>query len=286
VTARVRTGARPNALAVLGDRLWVGAFHDDYLTLIDRDKGRAVSGMRPTVGQGTADLAVADGTVWIGDRHDRLLRLDRNARAVAPPIPLPATVVALTIHDDDIWAALEPAATTHLPSIVRVDRPTGTVEATLTVAHVMSGIVYARGSLWTMHGAPNFIMRRDPATLAPKRRVDLQGGVSGPLVYGAGAFWATAPDQDQLIRYDPRTRKRASVSVGSRPIGLAVQGRRVWVASNGSSALYQVAARTLQIVGKPVRVPLNPLAVLVRGDAIWVSCVGEDVVVRVRAPAA
>jgi hypothetical protein len=97
--------------------------------------------------------------------------------------------------------------------------------------------------------------------------------------------WATIPDEDQLVRYHERSRTRATVAVGSRPIGVAVRGRQVLVAASGSSTLEFVDARSLQQSREPVRVPLNPQALLVSEDTIWLACVGQNVVARVE-PAA
>lgn len=91
-------------------------------------------------------------------------------------------------------------------------------------------------------------------------------------------------DQNQLVRYQPDTENRASVSIGARPAGVTVRGKLVWVAASGSSTVERIAARSMHRVGAPIRVPLNPLAIAATDDAIWVTCVGENVVARVVAP--
>ena len=138
--------------------------------------------------------------------------------------------------------------------------------------------------MWTLHGAPNYIVGRDPVTLRRIENVPLPGSTVGALASGAGALWATLPDEDQLVRYQPRTGNRATVSVGGRPIGVTVHGKHVWVAALGASTIQRIAARSMRHVGQPIRVPLNPLAIAVTGESIWVTCVGENVVARVAAP--
>jgi len=145
-------------------------------------------------------------------------------------------------------------------------------------------MVYAHGRVWTLHGEPNYLVGRDPVTLRGIQNVALPGSTAGALASGAGALWVTLPDEDQLVRYQPGTGNRATVSVDGRPIGVTVHGKHVWVAASGASTIERIAARSMRPVGDPIRVPLNPLAIAVTDEAIWVTCVGDNVVARVAAP--
>jgi streptogramin lyase len=284
VVSRLPTAARPSVLAAFGPRLWVGTFGADRLQAIDVSTDRTLRRLRPLVGKGTEDLAVGGDVLWVAARPRRLLRLDpTSGRAVAPPIDLTMRPVELAADGDDVWVSLVPP--TGSAQIARLDAASGTVEAMIPVSSEIRGMMAARGRLWTLHAEPNVLVRRDPRTLVPKRRVDLPGSTVGSLAYGAGSVWATIPDEDQLVRYNERSRTRATVAVGSRPIGVAVRDRQVWVAASGSSTLEFVDARSLRAARDPVRVPLNPQALLVRQDTIWITCVGVNVVVRVE-PAA
>jgi hypothetical protein len=113
------------------------------------------------------------------------------------------------------------------------------------------GVEFQEGFL---DGEPNFIVRRDPD--APREAADRH---AGSLTTGAGAVWATVPDEDLLVRYQLKQRQRAEIEVGARPIGVQVAQGRAWVAASASSTLGQVGANRFRIVGKPLRVPLNPL---------------------------
>ena len=285
VVSRFRTAARPSALAAFGPRLWVGTFGADHLQAVDVRTDRTLQRFRPPVGKGTEGLAVGGDVLWVAARPQRLLRLDpTSGRTVAPPIDLTMRPVELAADGDDVWVSLVPPAGGSA-QVARLDAASGTVQAIVPVSNEIRGMVLARGWLWTLHAAPNALVRRDPRTLAPKQRVDLPGRTVGSLAYGAGSVWATIPDEDQLVRYNERSRIRAKVAVGSRPFGVAVRDRQVLVAASGSSTLEFVDARSLRQARAAVRVPLNPQALLVSEDTIWLACVGVNVVVRVE-PAA
>jgi streptogramin lyase len=280
VVATVPFGSRPNAIAPAAGRVWVGAWRTDHLAAIDPEANEAVR--RPEIGGGTVDMVVADGSLWVLSRARQLLRLDpRTGRAQAPPVPLAMDPAALAVHGDDVYVG-QAIPRAGQAQVIRIDGTTGAIEATVETGPNIGGLAYARGHLWVLHGGPNHLARRDPVTLRKTKDVPLPGATVGALAWGAGALWVTIPDQDQLVRYRPRSGDRADVSVNPRPIGLAVQGQRVWVAASGSSTLERVTTGGLERVGDSIRVPLNPLAVAISPDGgIWVTCVGENVVARV-----
>ena len=284
VAARVPVGTRPNALAHAGGHLWVGSYGSRTLDAIDVRRDRTIRRLRPDVGDGVADLAVARGTLWVATRGARIVRLDPDdGRPAGPPIALPMNPVVLTARGSAVIAGIESQDHGSLSAqLLRLDARTGAIEAAVDVAHGFGGALFARGRLWTLHGEPNFIVRRNPVTLRAQRRIDLPGMRVGGLAYGAGALWATVPDQDLLVRWRPRERVRAEVEVGAQPFGIRFSDGRVWVASKGASTLEQVGAHSLRPVGRPLRVPLNPYVVALARDGLWTACVGENVVARVR----
>ena len=282
VVATVPFGSRPNTIVPAEGRVWIGAWRTDHLAAVDPETNKPVRAMRPETAGGTVDMALAGGSLWVLSRTPQLLRLDpRTGRRQAAPVPLAMDPAALAVHGTDVYVGGELFGTGQ-SQVIRIDSETGATEATVQTGPNIGGLAYVRGHLWVLHGGPNHMARRDPQTLDKTKDVLLPGATVGALAWGAGALWVTIPDQDQLVRYRPRTGDRAAVSVNPRPIGLAVQGRRVWVAASGSSTLERVTVRDLQPVGDPIRVPLNPLAVAVSADeGLWVTCVGENVVARV-----
>ena len=287
VVARIPVGERPNALVRSGGHVWVGAYGSDTLNAIDPSTDRLIRGLQPSVGAtGTADIAAGRGELWAATRARQIRRLDPvRGGEVAPPIELALDPVMIAARGNSVVVGVESDETGELTGqLMRFDATSGAVEASREVMHGMAGAVYARGWLWTVHGEPNFIVRRDPTTLKPRRRIPLPGSSIGGLAYGAGALWVTIPDQDQLVRYRLREKLRAAVEVGARPMGVGVRDGRVWVAASDSSRLEQIAADTLKPAGEPVPTPLNPLTIAVGQDGVWVTCTGENVVARVEVP--
>jgi hypothetical protein len=283
IAKRVPVGRRPNALEVVGRRMWVGSFATTTLDAIDLRTGRPISRARRDVGAGVADLAAAHGKLWVATRANQLLQLDAaSGEPNGPPISLPLAPVVVAADGDDVVTGVEfKKDDVQYARLIRVDAETGAVETVTNVAHGMGGALYWRGWLWTLHGEPNYIVRRDPETLLAKQRIDMPGNSVGSLTYGAGALWATIPDQDLLVRYRPGWRQRALVEVGARPVGVQISDGRAWVASNGSSTLESVDADSLRHVRRRLRLPLNPLSVLALRHRLWIACVGESTIARV-----
>jgi hypothetical protein len=209
-----------------------------------------------------------------------LLELDAaTGRARRTPLPVAMDPSALAVHGTDVYVGEE--LDTGEARITHYDSRTAQVAASVAAGPEIGGIVYARRRVWTLHGDPNHLAERDAQTLRKADDVSLPGTSVGALAAGARALWVTIPEQDQVVRYDPRSGNRASVSVGARPIGLAVDGDRVWVASSGISTLERVASRSMRPAGDSIRVPLTPLALAVDDGGVWLTCVGENVVARV-----
>ena len=284
VAATVRWGSRPNSLAPTGNRIWVGAWRTGSVAAIDTGTNQLLRSLRPPVTGGTADMVATAEALWVATRAGELLRLHpRHGGRLADPVTLTMRPSAIAVRGDDIWIAQQ-VNDGQAGQIVRVDASTGIIEAAVPVAPGIEAILYARGRLWTVRGGPNRLTERDPTTLRRVNVVPLPGSWVGGLAFGAGAIWTTATDQNQLVRYQLNTENRATVSIGARPTGVTVRGKFVWVAASGSSTVERVGARSMRRVGRPIRVPLNPLAIAATDDAIWVTCVGENVVARVAAP--
>jgi hypothetical protein len=263
--------------------MWVGSFATTTLEALDLRTARPITRLRRDVGAGVADLAVARGRLWVATRDNQLVQLNPvDGRPTGPPVALPMEPVVVAVQGNDVVTGVElKDDEIESAQLIRLDAETGMVRTVATVAHGMAGAMYWRGWLWTLHGDPNFIVRRDPQTLLAKQRIDLPGSSVGSLTHGAGALWATIPDQDLLVRWRPHPRQRAEVEVGARPIGVQISDGRAWVAANGSSTLESVSVESLRHVGKPLRLPLNPFAVLAGRDRLWIACIGESLIARV-----
>jgi len=72
--------------------------------------------------------------------------------------------------------------------------------------------------------------------------------------------------------------------VGKEPIGIAVQGRSVWVVNSGSNSVTRIDARSERVVGRAIPVGADPTDVAVGADTVWVTNTGDGTVSRIRTP--
>ena len=64
------------------------------------------------------------------------------------------------------------------------------------------------------------------------------------------------------------------MSVPGKPAGIEVRGHEVWVTTPATNRLYRLDARTNEVVGKPVRVCMNPVLLEVTASSVWIACAG------------
>ena len=109
--------------------------------------------------------------------------------------------------------------------------------------------------LWVLQVTPAALLRLDPLTLAPKAPpLPLSPGRALGLAVGGGYVWATASDAGEVLRIDPVTHKITPVRVGGFPVGITVVAGSVWFVDRDRAELGRLNPRTLQPVGKPIRV--------------------------------
>jgi hypothetical protein len=283
VAATIRIGQRPNAIAIGGGRVWVGRFGHPRLVAIDPATNKAIPRLTPTVGIGTVDMVMGGGTLWVAlARERRLVRLDpRTGRQQGAPIALPAPAVAVTYADGAPWVALDGAGTGIGDMVARIDPETGQITASDQVLNGVVAIKAVRGAVWVLTGEFARLIELDPQG---RRRslIKLRGRDAGGLAYGAGAFWVTLSDFDQVAKVDLRTRNPAIVEVGSGPEGIVVQDGRAWVANRTASTVTQISTRTFRTVGDPIDVETNPVKLASAPGAVWVTSVGGNAVQRIR----
>jgi len=78
-------------------------------------------------------------------------------------------------------------------------------------------------------------------------------------------------------------RRRRTIVVGPRPVGVAFDGTNIWVTIAGSNYVKRINAATGVVVGAPIPVGLGPVGVAFDGTNIWVTNVGSNNVTRINA---
>jgi YVTN family beta-propeller protein len=74
-----------------------------------------------------------------------------------------------------------------------------------------------------------------------------------------------------VSRIDPRSNAVThAISVGDRPVALAVGENAIWVANAGDGTVSRIDPRTAKVVAT-IRVGHRPQGVAVAGGAVWVT---------------
>ena len=98
------------------------------------------------------------------------------------------------------------------------------------------------------------------------------GGRASDIEYRDGAVWFPVPNDDAVYKMITKTGELIPISVGRRPRQLAVGGdERVYVTNYNSSELYAIDGKRTEVVGEPLRLPVNPFGVAVDGHRVWVT---------------
>jgi peptide/nickel transport system substrate-binding protein len=132
--------------------------------------------------------------------------------------------------------------------------------------------------------SPNSVGRLDLATGMVVGDTQLDSA-PGEIAAGAGAIWATEPDQRAVVRIDPATGERnQTITVGFQPSGIAVGDGFVWVVNAGDPSVSRISPQTNQVVDTITDgVGNGPQAIAVDGDSAWVTNRIDGTVSRFRA---
>ena len=238
---RITSNGEPRDLAVVGDKVYVGADGRFLSGIVSRYD--AATGIRE---EGIDLLACAmtsgEGVVWAAGCPfvQRLSTGDGPLRKLAEvflPYNSPATVEntreqfrELAVGGGSLWVlgdALD-------GRLWRLDARTGRVTKTMLLGFPATSAAVAGGALWITDGLNDRVVPLDITTnrlLAPVR---VGRGPSG-IAAGAGAVWVVNTLDGTLSRLDPATRRVvATIEVDASPRGVAVGGGAVWVTAHVS----------------------------------------------------
>jgi DNA-binding beta-propeller fold protein YncE len=183
----------------------------------------------------------------------------------------------IAVTADEIWAA-SPRAGQISVLDARSGRPLG---PPLTTGGTPARIAPAATGAWVADTANGAVVATQ---LRPRRRVfepiPLGADVTD-VALAARAVWAISSAEAVVRVLEPGGRPVRAVPVGSRPVALDADERRVVVATAGDGGLTVIDARTRRPAGDPVRVGGSPVAVALAGDDAWVADAGRDAVLRV-----
>ena len=272
-----RIGDRPNAIALVGDELWIASANSKWLTLVSAESGQE---LRDHVEVGTDIRAlVADReSVWLarGSTKD-VVRVDARTRRIVAELPVPGTPTAIAVTDSGLWVAV--SDDDGRATLLRYDR-VGELRQSIAVREGIGGIVAGGGAVWVVKAATDKLSRVTARSDQLTDWASLPGEV-GSIGYGDGALWLTLPAEDAVARVQARTGRSVVGSAGRAPSRAVVANGRVYVASRNDHTVVVLEPEALRPVGDPIQVGLNPYAMATDGRSVWVTALADNSLTRI-----
>lgn len=171
---------RPRPLATEGRRLFaLGA--TGRLLEVDATARRLVS--RYETGVNSVDLAVADGTVWLGSEN-ALLPLDLSTRQVGSRLSVAQGVSGFSVGAGAVWVACA-----FDDVVARVDVARHAV-TTIPVGDQPVDVAVGGGAVWVANRGDSTVSRIDPRSQRVTAIIPL-GVRPGGIAAGKGVIWVT-----------------------------------------------------------------------------------------------
>jgi DNA-binding SARP family transcriptional activator len=188
-------------------------------------------------------LAYGGGSLWAADvsggavQGRGLTKLDPGPHERRRVIRLERHANALSWSADygDLWMT-----NFDDQSVSRLHAETGDVRPFERVANNPGALAVEGDSVWAGDWNAPVVVRLPAVGSAPPRHVSFdvtvkRAGVTS-VAAGAGAVWATVPDDHAVWRIDPRTNRATRIEVGYYPWGVAVGDDGVWVVVRANDA--------------------------------------------------
>ena len=288
VTATIRAGSRPNAIAAgSGRRVYVVSNPDEEMTVLDGATGEPV-GRAPTVGAGAQSVDVGYDRVWVAKAGTgSLLRLSaRTAQRAGEPLPLPEGLpVRVRAREGSVWVGLRDGPDGEGGSVVaKYDPSAGTLTQTVPIAEGVQDLDVGDGAVWVVNRSRPAVVRIDIAT-GERTTIPVGAGPRG-IAVGGGSVWVAASEDGAITRFDARPPHRSTtIEVGTEPRGVAFGAGSVWVTNGGDGTVSRIDPGSGEVVGDPIEgVGTDPGAVSAGRDSVWVVATPDGTVARIDVP--
>jgi YVTN family beta-propeller protein len=281
--AQVAVGSNPTALAVDENAVWALNADDQTISRIDRK-----TKLQKTFSVGTTptDLAVGEGAVWIGNGVaspssprpilSSVSRVDSDTFGVLTTTRLPTQGEganqgdSLVVGKGAVWA-INPNW-----SVSRLDPQTAKVVATVdtSVVEIAAG---PNGVVWGLKPPPDAaLVRIDPRTNTVTATIRVPSSQLTDLTVGAGAVWASDPQEGVVWRIDPGPPVRQrTIPVAKEVDSLAFGAGSVWAVNPFAGTISRIDPST-NLVSKTIPIGGTPRDVTVGDGSAWVSDAGAS----------
>jgi pentatricopeptide repeat protein len=180
-------------------------------------------------------LAHGGGSLWVADVSGGAVQ-GRGLTQLDPESRKPRRSIGLAQHPNALaWSEYGDLWMTNFDdrSVTRMNPETREVKAFEAVANNPGALVARGDSVWAGDwNAPALVRLPAVGERAPRQvSFDVtvrRAGVTS-VAAGAGAIWATVPDDHAVWRVDPETNQAKRIKLGFYPWGVAVSDDGVWV---------------------------------------------------------
>jgi streptogramin lyase len=207
--------------------------------------------LRPTPNLRPSAIAAADGAVWVtvgatsgsGIRYvfsGQLVRILPTGTATPESLSIPGVLAGVAVGGGAVWVASQLEPTT----VYRIDPAAHQVVATIPTGHPISGaLAYLAPNLWVAN-QDGYLTQIDARTNRVVGNFEV-GSPEWPALVAAGdAIWISAPLDNLVARFDPRTHEISTVlHTGGRPQLFAFSGNVLWVANYFDGTLAKIPLR-------------------------------------------
>ncbi|HKW72888.1 MAG TPA: hypothetical protein VJQ08_08685 [Candidatus Dormibacteraeota bacterium] len=291
IIATIKTGPRPEAVAVGSGSVWVASCVNDsnfcqtMVSRVDPATNSVTATIPVTLSQGAIGLAADDSGVWASDLlRGAVWRIDPHTNRVAVKVVTEHSPFGVAIGEGAVWVASTDGY------LIRIDPDTNSVVATVHVTGAaLNFVAIGAGSVW-VHDAAGFVIRIDPKSNQVVSRIPVPINVVGLAIDGSGRVWVDViPGTDSCFassgdvrEIDPATNLTlATVPLGHRPSGIVAAGGSIWVADQCDGTVTQINASTGESVGKPLAVGGEPRALAAGLGALWVNDYQRGTLIRI-----
>jgi peptide/nickel transport system substrate-binding protein len=168
-------------------------------------------------------LLSRDDVVGFDLDANSVARIDAADAALDLTSPLGQRPGAAAIGFGSLWVIQPDRA-----RIARVDLDDGSIEDTIEVGTAPSGVAIGEGSVWVTNAGDGTVTRINADLNTPSDTLRA-GSVPSGIAVGGGALWVADSIGAALLRIDPVSHDRTSISLPGQPSSVAFTPGGVWV---------------------------------------------------------
>jgi virginiamycin B lyase len=225
--ATLKLGETADWVAVTADAVWVASTGPFAVNRIDPKTNTRVA-MVQLPGEACAGLAVGAGSLWVPlcTAKPSLAKIDLESNTLASVYPVgpPAEEGGIAFGAGSIWLIVD-----KLGSLARINPADGAVLGTFQVPAGSYNPAFLDGTVWVTHADGSDVTGIDAAS---GKRIATVGTGPNPrfLSVGGGAVWTLNQGDGTLTRVDSRTRRAATISLGTPGHGgdIAFDNGKIW----------------------------------------------------------